>query len=148
MDVSRVAVGVWRFASDRDELGPVVFELAACDFGASAPSACSAAHVGHVVGTYRPVSERFVSGLVSDMCCAPGVVALGVWSETRRPGEHQLLVVAGSGDAVILVGSGSDAPRPYSVSVGPLFGACVRALTPVPADDPLVLELASIAGGA
>lgn len=147
MDVSRVAVGTWRFAADRAEGGPVVFELAECDCEASAPTACRA-HVGHVVATHRPVSERFVTGLVSDLCCAPGVVAVGVWSETRRPGEHQLLVVAGSGDAVILVGSGSEAPRPFTVSVGPLFGACVRALTPVPADDPWVVELARISGGA
>jgi len=137
MDAAELARAVWDHAVSTGP-EPRVFELAACD--------CSK-HVGHIVREHRPVDESHVISTVQDLVCLPDTVALAVWTVTSQPFGSHMLFVLGSGKPVALVGTRGFEPRTLEVVTGLLFSACLAALTPVPEDDPLVVELADLAGG-
>jgi len=135
-DAAALARAVWEHAAGGCE--PRVFELAGCDCGK---------HVGHIVREHRPVNEAHVISTVQDLVCLADTVALAVWTVTSQPYGSHMLFVLGSERPVALVGTRGFAPRTLEVVTGLLFSACLAALTPVPADDPLVVELAGLAGG-
>jgi len=137
MDGAWLARAVWDHAVSQGS-EPRVFELAGCDCGK---------HVGHIVREHRPVDEGHVISTVQDLVCLPDTVALAVWTVTSQPYGSHMLFVLGSGKPVALVGTRGFEPRVFEATAGPLFSACLAALTPVPVDDPLVVELASLAGG-
>src|SRR5690606_9386824 len=138
MTPAEVAAGVWESARSTGT-DPKVFELADCD-------CVGGSHPCHIVGVSRPVSVAHVVSTVAALVAGPGVTGLAVWSETTSPAGCPMLLVVGSGDAVAMVGSThpSSRPRVLQAMAGPLYTACLAALTPVPADDPLVVELASL----
>lgn len=130
---------LWDLASSRGD-GPAIFELGACD--------CSSGHACHVERVLRPVSEEYVISSLWDMVCLPSAVAVGVWTRTAQPaGAQLLLVVAGEDVPVALVGRVGGEPQVLEARSGELYVAALAALQPVPADDPLVVELTAMSEG-
>lgn len=126
---------LWTHACERGD-GPVIFELGDCDCGG---------HASHVVRELRPISEEYVISSLWDMVCSPSTVAVGVWTRTAQPaGAQLLLVVAGEDVPVALVGRVGGEPQVLEARSGELYVAALAALQPVPADDPLVVELAAM----
>lgn len=138
------ALGVWNMAAERGT-EPRIFELGPCDCENMWPGKPSGWHSSHVVREHRPVDEAYVISTVQDMCCMPETHTLAVWMQTSWPMGAQLLLVVADGSApVALFGRVDGQPQVREAMGGPLYVAMLAALTPVPADDPLVRELAQL----
>lgn len=129
--------GMWDLASERGP-EPLVFEVGACD--------CGGVHSCHVLREYRVISDEYVIPQVWDMCCLPETVAVCVWTRAGVSNNSQMLFVSGD-ETYCMVGQIGETPKVLEVLSGQLYVAALAAMTPVPADDPLVLELASITEG-
>jgi len=138
MDAARVAEGAWALACSEQYEWPVVYELGACD----CPRADD--HAAHVVRSHHPLDADAVIATVQDLCCLPETEALTVWTRTTWPAGAHLLFIAATDECLALVGEMGDRPRVLEAVRGVLYDAAVTALRPVPADDPLVVELAEI----
>lgn len=139
MTAAKIARGTWDYAADKGT-EPRIYTLEACE--------CGGNHAAHVGDTVAPIDEAHVVSTVWDMCCPEGTLGLAIWTATSHPSGAQMLLVVADGDAVCLVGRVDGEPQVLEALAGPLYAACLAALTPVPADDPLVRELVSITGGA
>jgi len=137
MDLPAVSADLLIRAVNKHPDEPVVFDLLTAGgstFIVATHVLVSPAHVLGFLGDYRPVR-------------ADGI---GVWCESSHPSGGRMLVVVTLDQSVALFGRGGDlfSYRGARVVENGLYRDMLAALTPVPADDPLVVELAALTGNA